>query len=200
MQAKSLYVDKHAIENYQNVIGIDEVGRGCWAGPLVAAAVYLKSPIIGLKDSKKLTKNNRKNLAQKIEAESEYGLGWVSSKDVDMLGLTNAIRLAMNKAISKITVTNRSIIIDGNFNFLPQHKRSICIIKADQFISAVSAASILAKVKRDEYMLEIAKRYPDYGFEKNVGYGTTQHKNGLDRYGITSIHRCSYRPIKRYIA
>jgi ribonuclease HII len=187
-----------------SVVGIDEVGRGALAGPLVVGAVILKLPIKGIGDSKKLSKQQRSKLAQIIVCEAdEYSLGWVSSKEIDKLGLTKAIRLAIFRALKQIGTFNanstiQQIIIDGNYNFLADDKRSKTIVKADESINCVSAASILAKVARDEWMVKVAaKRYPKYLFERHVGYGTKLHLDAIRQYGPCDIHRLSFRPIKQ---
>lgn len=180
------------------IVGIDEVGRGCWAGPLVAGAVALDQPIQGLKDSKMLSKIQRLKLATEItEKAAAIGLGWVSAKEVDALGLTEAVRLAMQRAIQLITVPYDEIIIDGNYNFLPSEPRARAVIKADGLEPSVSAASIVAKVARDEWMCSsAAAEFPVYGFEKHVGYGTRLHQDMLKAHGICTLHRLSYKPIQ----
>lgn len=178
-------------------VGIDEVGRGCWAGPLVAGAVILDQPIKGLKDSKQLSKAQREKLAIIIEKQAmAIGLGWVEAAEIDTLGLTAAVRLAMERALAKLTLQYEEIIIDGNLNFLKDNPKARALIKADTKVPAVSAASIVAKVARDNYMTKIAKNYPDYGFEQHVGYGTTLHSEKLKLHGVSELHRCSFRPIQ----
>ncbi len=148
------------------MLGIDEVGRGCWAGPLVVGAVVLAKPIMGLKDSKKLSQLRRQQLASDIYTKaSAVGLGWVSSSEIDNLGLTESTRLALLRAIKQINVPFDEIIIDGNYNYLADDSRARTVIRADDKIAAVSAASIVAKVARDNFMTEAALTYPDYGFE-----------------------------------
>lgn len=179
------------------IVGIDEVGRGCWAGPLVAGAVLLQQEVAGLKDSKKLSKQQRERLSQAVyDSGAAIGLGWVTPAEVDDLGLTSAVRLAMKRAVEQITVAYEEIIIDGNLNFLADLPNTSCLIKADDLIPAVSAASIVAKVARDQYMEKIAIVYPGYGFEKHVGYGTAVHLAGLQQLGVSDIHRRSFKPIK----
>ncbi len=179
------------------LVGIDEVGRGCWAGPLVAGAVVLSQPIVRLKDSKLLSKAQRQKLAAQIRVEAlNFGLGWVSPAEVDTLGLTGATTLAMQRALAQIIVNFDEIIIDGHLNFLPGELRARPIIKADQTVPAVSAASIIAKVARDDYMTKIAADYPDYQFQKHVGYGTRLHHDMLALHGICELHRLSFKPIK----
>jgi len=151
------------------LVGLDEVGRGCWAGPLVAAAVVLDphSPIGGLNDSKKLTKLHRERLALLVHAQAlSVGIGWVWPEYIDVEGLTAAVKSAMEQAMSQIAVEYTNIVIDGNYNFLPGFERVRTEVRADGSVSEVSAASIVAKVARDRYMSEVAAvEYPEYGFE-----------------------------------
>lgn len=181
------------------IVGVDEVGRGCWAGPLVAGAVLLATPIEGLKDSKKLSKKQRERLDAEIRATAAYGLGWVTPAEIDKIGLTAAVRLAMQRAVAEIQVPYSEIIIDGNLNFLSDNPKSTCLVKADDSIPAVSAASIIAKVARDNYMAELGLRYPGYGFEKHVGYGTALHRAALTELGVHEVHRRSFAPIKALV-
>jgi ribonuclease HII len=179
------------------IVGIDEVGRGCWAGPLVAGAVILSRPIAGLRDSKKLSVAQRSKLSSTILATSRAtGLGWVSPEEIDTIGLTKAVGLAMQRALLQITIDYDQLIIDGNINYFSDNPRSIAVIKADDTIAEVSAASIIAKVARDAHMADIATLYPAYGFERHVGYGTKFHIDALKKYGVTPLHRKSYKPIK----
>lgn len=177
-------------------VGIDEVGRGCWAGPVVAGAAILARPIEGLKDSKKLSKARRERLAEIIDQEAIIGLGWVEPKLVDELGITAAVALAMQRALDAIDVPYDEVIIDGNYNFLPDNSKVSILIKADDTIPAVSAASIVAKVARDNYMAEIDSKVPGYDFAKHVGYGTALHLERLKLHGVSSMHRQSFKPVK----
>jgi ribonuclease HII len=180
------------------IVGIDEVGRGCWAGPLVAGAVILTKPINGLRDSKLLSKRQRKHLDVQIKDSAlAYGLGWVDPKQLDAVGLTEAVRLAMTRALDQIEIAYDKIIIDGKYNFLNDISKTEAIVRADNLVSAVSAASVIAKVARDDYMSTVAAlRYPHYGFESHVGYGTALHISNLEKYGTCEIHRLSFRPVK----
>ena len=178
-------------------VGVDEVGRGCWAGPLVVGAVVLGSPIKGLKDSKKLSPKRRSQLAAIINKQAlAVGLGWVEVAEVDRLGLTQSTRLAITRALEQIKLKFDEIIIDGNVNFLFDDPRAKAVIKADDKIAEVSAASIVAKFARDSFMNTAALSHPNYGFEKHVGYGTAQHIAALDQYGVCDLHRLSYKPIQ----
>ena len=178
------------------VVGIDEVGRGSWAGPLVVGAVILNEYIEGLADSKIMAKAHRSEIAAFIRNRSlACSTGWVSPSEVDKLGLTKATSLAILRAIETIKVYDH-LVIDGSINYLVGNPKSLNLVKADSLVPAVSAASILAKVARDEYMTEQALVYPNYGFESHVGYGTVKHKKALVDYGITPLHRKSYKPVK----
>lgn len=179
------------------ILGIDEVGRGCWAGPVVAGAVALDNPIAGLKDSKQLSKKQRERLAAEIEIQAlAVGLGWVSPREVDELGLTQAVGLAMRRALEQIEVPYDEIIIDGHFNFLSEDSKARAVIKADASVPAVSAASIVAKVVRDKYMAGLTGQYPDYGFASHAGYGTALHLERLKLHGVSELHRRSFKPIQ----
>ena len=177
-------------------VGIDEVGRGCWAGPLVAGAVLLHAPIPGLRDSKKLSRIQRERLTVAIQENAAVGLGWVWPEEIDRIGLTESVRLAMERAIAELPVEYDEVIIDGNINFLSDEPRSRAIIKADDTIPAVSAASIMAKVARDAYMSGLGEQYAGYGFDRHVGYGTATHIAALKELGVSDIHRLSYKPIR----
>lgn len=190
------------------IVGIDEVGRGCWAGPLVAGAVLLPEnfdvPVDAawkLADSKVLKKTERETTAEVIrKLANGIGLGWVTASEVDGLGLTKAVGLAMRRALDALAVASPEydeIIIDGSYNFLADEPKARAVVKADGSVPAVSAASIVAKVARDEWMAtEAARRFPDYGFESHVGYGTKRHIEALRRHGPCGLHRRSYKPVR----
>jgi ribonuclease HII len=184
----------------KRVIGIDEVGRGCWAGPVVAAAVALTSPIDGLADSKKLSASRRQLLCEVIYETADVGIGWVYADEFNTVGLSRAVGLAMDRAILALQPeAYDGIIIDGTVNYLPDYSGVRTLAKADALIPAVSAASIVAKVARDQFMIDLSAEYPEYGFERHVGYGTAMHHQALKRYGVTTQHRLSYRPIRLII-
>ncbi len=186
------------------IVGIDEVGRGCWAGPVVAGAVALSNDFAipedanwKLGDSKVLSKKQREAADQGLRQMGvQVGLGWVDAADVDELGITTAVKLAMQRALEQIAVGYDEVIIDGHLNFLEDMPKTRALIKADATEPAVSAASIVAKVARDNYMAEIVHEYPDYGFEKHVGYGTALHLEKLKLHGVTELHRKSFKPMK----
>ena len=190
------------------ILGIDEVGRGPWAGPLVIGAVILQDQkpawVDELTDSKKLTAKKREALNEIILKEAAAtGLGWVSSRELDEIGLSNALKLATRRAVIAVQTQHvpfTEIIIDGTNNFLVGTKLApyVSILpKADFLVKEVSAASIIAKVARDRYMYELANEYPEYGFEKHVGYGTAAHQAALAKFGPCPEHRFSFGPVKK---
>ncbi len=190
------------------VVGIDEVGRGCWAGPLVAGAVIMPSDFVlshtalwKLSDSKVLSKKQRDLADLEIRKIAlGIGIGWVDAATIDGVGITLAVKLAMERALAQINLAYEEVIIDGNYNFLPNVSTSRTLVNADATVPAVSAASIVAKVARDNYMADIITKYPGYGFEQHVGYGTALHMRGLKQLGVSDLHRRSFKPIKAMLA
>ena len=192
------------------ILGIDEVGRGPWAGPLVVGAVILGgAEIDGLDDSKKLTKKRREALDVEIrEKAAAWALGWVSAQELDEAGMSEALRLATRRAVEQIQAQCRQqnlafseIIIDGKVNFLrgtALEKFAMTMPKADGLIPSVSAASIVAKVARDQFMAEQDAVYPGYGFKSNAGYGVAKHRAAIERLGVTPLHRLSFAPLAKY--
>ena len=188
------------------ILGIDEVGRGPLAGPLVIGAVILpdeeKDWLTDLKDSKKLSAKKREFLNDVILKEATVGLGWVSNVELDEVGISEALKLATRRAVKKVQEHHRpfsQIIIDGKVNFLTGTSLTnyvSTVVRADNLIREVSAASIVAKVARDSYMVKIAKKYPEYGFEKHVGYGTAMHRKAINDFGVCPEHRRSFEPCK----
>lgn len=181
------------------IVGIDEVGRGAWAGPLVVGAVLLGDENIkGLTDSKKLTRLQRERLNLEIRQRARYvGLGWVSAKDIDQIGLSAALKHASRRAMAHIRGEFDEIIIDGTIALLDD-SRVRCLKQADLLIPSVSAASIVAKVARDHYMTHLDDVFPGYSFAQHVGYGTRLHQESIDRCGVTPLHRLSFAPLKKY--
>lgn len=185
------------------ILGIDEVGRGPWAGPLVVGAVVLGDAVIeGLTDSKKLTKKKRDALDLFIrESAAGFGLGWVPASEIDEIGLSAALRLATIRAVEQVKAPYHEIIIDGTINFLKETSKGAYVTtlpKADLLIQSVSAASIIAKVTRDNYMALQDDIYPGYNFSSHVGYGTAAHRTAIDALGVTPLHRLSFAPLKKY--
>lgn len=189
------------------IVGIDEVGRGCWAGPLVAGAVALDKPIEGLRDSKKLSKKQREKLAPLIHEQAlAVGIGWVTPEELDISGITMAVKMAMERALVQLRANYgeeremfHAVIVDGNINYLPDEPLAEAVVKADDTVPAVSAASIVAKVARDQYMEQMALTHPAYGFERHVGYGTAAHVAALAAHGVTPLHRLSFAPIRKIV-
>lgn len=192
------------------ILGIDEVGRGPLAGPLVVGAVILPENkpdwVLSLRDSKKLSSKKRESLSEIILNEAPAtGLGFVSPRELDEIGISKALELGARRAVKSVQglhVPFSQIVIDGKVNFL--HLTNLAkyvttLVKADDLIKEVSAASIIAKVARDRYMLEVAMKFPNYGFEKNVGYGTATHIEAIKNHGICEEHRRSFEPIKTLV-
>jgi len=178
------------------IAGIDEVGRGPLAGPVIAAAVILDRKNIpeGINDSKKIPKAKRILLAEKIKENSIYAYGAASEIEIDEINILQASLLAMKRASDGLSIVPKTTLIDGNFK--PDIKNNtISIIKGDSKSVSIAAASILAKVYRDEIMLKYSKQFPEYGFQTNSGYGTKEHLSALKNYGITPIHRKSFKPV-----
>ena len=178
------------------IAGIDEVGRGPLAGPVIAAAVILDRKKISkeINDSKKISKAKRILLAEKIKENSIYAYGAASEIEIDEINILQASLLAMKRASDRLSVVPKTTLIDGNFK--PDIKNNtISIIKGDSKSVSIAAASILAKVYRDEIMLKYSKQFPEYGFQTNSGYGTKEHLSALKNYGITPIHRKSFKPV-----
>lgn len=183
------------------MIGIDEVGRGAWAGPLlVVAARQVLSLPTGLDDSKVLSKKRRQSLYFDIDLSCDIGEGWVEPSEIDDLGLTGAMRLAVERSLVNLDAdTSEEIIVDGNINYCSStYINARAVIGADALYPIVSAASIYAKVTRDTFMAKQAMIYKGYGFDKHVGYGTKLHKEALVRLGLLPIHRKSFRPIQKF--
>ena len=185
------------------ILGIDEVGRGPWAGPLVVGAVVLGGAnITGLTDSKKLSKKRREALDIIIRKEAQaIGLGWVSAPELDELGMSEALRLATRRAVEQINVPYHEIIIDGTINFLADTAKGQYVTtmpKADLLVPSVSAASIIAKVARDAYMDEQDEVYPGYNFSSHAGYGVAKHRAAIEALGVTPLHRLSFAPLVKY--
>jgi len=173
----------------EKLCGIDEAGRGPFAGPLVVAGVLLKKDIDGLNDSKKLTEKKRESLFDTIKENSIFHIVFSSNQEIDEFGLSICLQNSIKEIMKTIKTTD--YLMDGNTTFGIENLE--CLIKADDKIEEVSAASILAKVSRDRYMKEIASKYPQYGFEKHKGYGTKAHTDAIKIYGYSELHRKSFK-------
>jgi len=182
------------------IVGVDEVGRGCLAGPVYAAAVVMgeDQTLAGLKDSKLLSIKKRKELFELIVSNCyEYSLGCQNNKEIDQLNILNASLKAMELAIDQIKIDFGKGYIDGPYlpkKLLGQEIKFKPIIGGDKIFPCISAASIIAKVSRDQYMNELDNRYPDYGFKKNKGYPTKEHIGAIKELGPTPFHRLSFKP------
>ena len=180
-------------------VGIDEVGRGAWAGPVVAAAVILPygADLAGLNDSKQLSAKRREQLDLEIRtAALAVGLGWVTPSEVDAHGLSWAVRTSGERALADIDLDYNVILLDGSSNYLAPKYSSRALVHGDAILPPVAAASIVAKVARDNFMIELDTNMPEYGFGKHKGYGTAAHSSALKRHGVSVQHRRSYRPVK----
>lgn len=186
-------------EGFQMIAGIDEVGRGPLAGPVVAAAVILPEdmPTLPINDSKKLSKKVRDELYDIIMEKADVGIGIVDNQEIDVLNIYQATKKAMITAIENLTGKPDALLIDAMQLALPL--KQVSLIKGDARSYSIAAASIIAKVYRDRLMEKYAIQYPNYGFENNSGYGTKVHLEGLEDCGYTPIHRQSFEPIKTMV-
>jgi len=188
-------------KGYQYIAGIDEVGRGAWAGPIVAAGVIFekKLDLSGIKDSKSITAKKRLSLVDEIKNNA---LAWtvevVSNQEIDQIGVGKANALVIDKVINGLVLRPDYLLIDKAS--VTKYKIKIpweTIVKGDSKIYSIAAASILAKVYRDNLMEKLAAKYPGYGFEEHKGYGTSKHRQMLDKLNICEIHRKSYKPVSQ---
>ena len=187
----------------KNIItaGVDEVGRGCLAGPVVAAAVVLKKSINLkiLKDSKKISFKKRLEISDHIKQNSFYSIGIASVDEILNINILNASLLSMKRAIDQLSIKPDLTLIDGNF--APKGvKKFKTIVNGDEKIKVISAASIVAKVFRDKLMIKLSKKFTNYAWETNFGYGTKAHLEGLKKFGITSHHRKRFKPVHKILS
>ena len=181
--------------------GVDEVGRGCLAGPVVSAAVILKTGINLklLKDSKKISFNKREKISEHIKNNSYYAFGIATVKEILNLNILQASLLSMKRAIQQLSVKPDLTLIDGNF--APKGLKSFkTIINGDEKIKVISAASIIAKVYRDKLMIKLSEKFSNYAWERNYGYGTKAHLDGLKKFGITTHHRKAFKPVHKILS
>ena len=183
------------------IAGVDEVGRGCLAGPVVSAAVIFKKGINLkiLKDSKKISFKKREKISEHIKNNSYFGIGIASVEEILNLNILQASLLSMKRAIEKLSVKPSLTLIDGNF--APKGLKNYrTIINGDEKIKVISAASIIAKVYRDKFMIKLSKKFSDYAWEKNFGYGTKAHLEGLKKFGVTLHHRKGFKPVHNILS
>ena len=189
--------------NVNYIAGVDEVGRGPLVGDVVTAAVILdpNKPIAGLADSKKLSDKKRQLLAAEIKEKALcYAIGRCSPSEIDELNILHAPMLAMSRAVEGLSVKPEFVFIDGNRVPSQLTVPAQAVVKGDSLVEEISAASILAKVARDDEMIELDKRYPDYGFAGHKGYPTKAHFAALEQYGAIAEHRKSFKPVQRILA
>ena len=176
--------------------GCDEAGRGCLAGPVVAAAVVLdpNNPIVGLDDSKKISEKNRELLRPEVEAKAlAWAVGIVTNVEIDEINILQGSFLAMHRALDQLKPKAKFIIVDGN-RFVPYKKvKHETIVKGDGKYQSIAAASILAKTHRDEIMRKLHEQYPHFGWHKNKGYPTKEHRSGIEKHGPTEWHRMTFQ-------
>ena len=177
--------------------GVDEVGRGCLAGPVFAAAVILSNKINvkDIKDSKKIPFGKRLLLSKYIKKNSIYAVGTASVEEINKINILNASLLSMKRALDKLKLKPSIIYIDGLFAPKDLKIKYKTFVKGDEKITCISAASIVAKATRDVFMIRLGKKFPKYKWNKNFGYGTKEHLNGIRKYGITKHHRKNFKPI-----
>jgi len=177
--------------------GVDEVGRGCLAGPVFAAAVILNKGINikDIKDSKKIPFKKRILLSKYIKKNSIYAVGTASVKEINKINILNASLLSMQRALDKLKLKPSIVYIDGLFAPKGLKIKHKTFVKGDEKITCISAASIVAKATRDLFMIRLGQKFPKYKWNKNFGYGTTEHLNGIRKCGVTKHHRKNFKPI-----
>ena len=181
------------------IVGVDEAGRGCLAGPVFAGAVILKFPQ-KFKDSKLLSVKQRGDLAFEIKTKHKFAIGIASLEEIDKLNIHQASLLAMKRAVNKLQLSKGHLLIDGVFSLKEISSLSQTpIIKGDRRASPISAAGILAKTERDKLLIKLSRLYPEYGFDKHKGYATQTHKTAIKKYGPCPIHRKTFSGVKEYI-
>ncbi len=186
---------------YRNIAGVDEVGRGPLAGPVIAAACLIDEGHFfpGINDSKLLTPNKRKALFQKLTSHLGvcYGIGIVEASVIDRVNILEATRMAMRDAISKLKIRPNHLLVDG-LKLIVDGISSTMVIKGDSRCQTIAAASVIAKEVRDEIMVNYHELYPQYGFDQHKGYGTVKHQRALQEYGPCPIHRRTFAPVRHH--
>ena len=188
------------MEKIKTIAGVDEVGRGCLAGPVVSAAVILgkKVKLRDIKDSKKLTFYQRKKISLDIKKNSITSIGIASVREIEKFNILQASLLSMKRAILSLPKKPDLVLVDGNF--IPDTAyNSKAIVRGDEKYKCISAASIIAKVYRDEIMIKMSKKFKNYSWDKNYGYGTKDHLKGLKKHGISTMHRKNFQPIHKML-
>ncbi len=199
MTTKALNADTYQRPQVQLICGVDEVGRGPLVGAVVTAAGILdpNNPIIGLNDSKKLSEKKRLQLAEEIKAKAlSWSLGRAEVHEIDSLNILHATMLAMTRAVQGLHVKPEWVLIDGNRVPKDIGVQASAVVKGDALVPEISAASILAKVARDEEMQQLAQLYPHYGFANHKGYPTAEHLAAIKAYGVINEHRRSFKPVR----
>ena len=181
------------------VVGVDEAGRGCLAGPVFAGAVILNFPE-NFKDSKQISAKKREACAKQIKQNHKFAIGTASLEEIEKLNIHQASLLAMKRAVHKLKILKGHLLIDGSFplkefSYFPQTP----LIKGDKRASPISAAGILAKTERDKLLVKLSQLYPEYGFDKHKGYATQKHKTAIKKYGPCPIHRKTFSGVKEYL-
>ena len=190
-----------ASRGLNRVAGIDEVGRGALAGPVVACAVCLNPTCIpqGLADSKKLTRAQRQSVLREIRKVAEISLGRAEVEEIDRLNILNATLLAMRRAVTGLAAVPDHALVDGNRIPADLPCPSEAVVQGDNSVAAIAAASIAAKVARDRIMIELSESHPKFGWDRNAGYGTREHVEAMSRHGVTVHHRRSFAPLRRWL-
>lgn len=197
----TVFERKYRDEGYRLIAGIDEAGRGPLAGPVVAAAVILPEDfyLLGLDDSKKLNEEKRESYFEKITAEAlAVGVGIVSAKEIDRINILEASKKAMLEAVLQLSIKPEFLLIDAVDLTTPYPSESL--IKGDARSISIAAASIIAKVTRDRLMKEVSEEFPNYGLASNMGYGTAEHLQAIQNYGVTPHHRKTFAPIRNILS
>jgi ribonuclease HII len=189
-------------EKYKGIIaGVDEAGRGPWAGPVVAAAVIINKNFLpdGINDSKKLSPQKREKLLIEIINTCDFGVSIVNESVIDQLNILGATKLAMQNAVHDLVRKPTHILVDGNQAFEFKNADVIPVVSGDSISLSIAAASIIAKVTRDKIMEDLSNEFPQYGWDSNAGYGTKKHMEAIAQFGICKYHRRSFAPIKKYL-